>query len=86
MFEDIPIKFIKGTYRVKDPVDTYDSNEEKLRTAGITRITEITHLDRVKIPVFSSIRPTAQSGGGQRLCRKRSYRRAGKSICDDGRV
>ena len=63
MFEDIPIKFIKGTYRVKDPVDTYDSNEEKLRTAGITRITEITHLDRVKIPVFSSIRPTAQSGG-----------------------
>ena len=29
----------------------------------ITRITEITHLDRVKIPVFSSIRPTAQSGG-----------------------
>lgn len=63
MFEDIPIKFIKGTYRVKDPVDTYDSNEEKLRTAGITRITEITHLDRVKIPVFSSIRPTAQTGG-----------------------
>ena len=63
MFEDIPIKFIRGTYRVKDPVDTYDSNEEKLRTAGITRITEITHLDRVKIPVFSSIRPTAQSGG-----------------------
>ena len=54
MFEDIPIKFIKGTYRVKDPVDTYDSNEEKLRTAGITRITEITHLDRVKIPVFQA--------------------------------
>ena len=63
MFEDIPIKFFKGTHRIKDPKETIEINEKKLRTAGITRLTEITDLDRVKIPVFSAIRPTAQSGG-----------------------
>ena len=63
MFEDIPIKFFKGTHRVRDPKETIEINEGKLRTAGITRLTEITDLDRVKIPVFSAIRPTAQSGG-----------------------
>ena len=63
MFEDIPIKFFKGTHRVRDPKETIEINEAKLRTAGITRLTEITDLDRVKIPVFSAIRPTAQSGG-----------------------
>ncbi len=63
MFEDIPIKFFKGTHRIKDPQETIDENEKKLRIAGITRLTEITHLDRIKIPVFSAIRPTAQSGG-----------------------
>ena len=62
MFEDIPIKFFKGTHRVKDPKETIEINEKKLRTAGITRLTDITDLDRVKIPVFSAIRPTAQSG------------------------
>ena len=63
MFDDIPIKFFKGTHRVRDPKETIEINEDKLRTAGITRLTEITDLDRVKIPVFSAIRPTAQSGG-----------------------
>lgn len=62
MFEDIPIKFFKGTHRVRDPKETIEINEDKLRTAGITRLTDITDLDRVKIPVFSAIRPTAQSG------------------------
>ena len=62
MFDDIPIKFFKGTHRVKDPKETIEINEKKLRTAGITRLTDITDLDRVKIPVFSAIRPTAQSG------------------------
>ena len=42
---------------------TIKNNESKIKTAGITRITEITHLDRIGIPVFSAIRPTAQDGG-----------------------
>lgn len=62
MFEDIPIKFFKGTHRVRDPKETIEINEKKLKTAGITRLTEITDLDRIKIPVFSAIRPTAQEG------------------------
>lgn len=62
MFEDIPIRFFRGTHRIKDPQETIDENEKKLRTAGITRITDITDLDRIKIPVFSAIRPTAQEG------------------------
>ncbi|WP_297983266.1 YcaO-related McrA-glycine thioamidation protein [uncultured Methanobrevibacter sp.] len=62
MFEDIPIRFFRGTHRIKDPQETIDENEKKLRTAGISRITDITDLDRIKIPVFSAIRPTAQEG------------------------
>ncbi|ADC46519.1 methanogenesis marker protein 1 [Methanobrevibacter ruminantium M1] len=63
MFEDVEIQFFKGTHRVRDPKETIEINENKLRTAGITRLTEITDLDRIKIPVFSAIRPTAQEGG-----------------------
>ena len=62
MFKDVPIQFFKGTHRIPDPKETIEINEKKLRTAGITRLTEITDLDRVKIPVFSAIRPTAQEG------------------------
>ena len=62
MFEDVPIQFFKGTHRIRSPKETIEINESKLRTAGITRLTEITDLDRIKIPVFSAIRPTAQEG------------------------
>ena len=47
MFEDIPIKFFKGTHRVRDPKETIEINEGKLRTAGITRLTEICNDGRV---------------------------------------
>ena len=62
MFKDVPIQFFKGTHRIRDPKETIEINEKKLRTAGITRLTEITDLDRVKIPVCSAIRPTAKEG------------------------
>lgn len=62
MFSDIPIKYFNGTHRVKEPRETIKNYEDKLRVAGITRLTEITDLDRVGIPVFSAIRPTAQEG------------------------
>lgn len=63
MFSDSPIKYFNGTHRVKNPDETIKDYEDKLITAGITRLTDITDLDRVGIPVFSAIRPTAQSGG-----------------------
>lgn len=63
MFSDSPIKYFNGTHRVKNPDETIKDYEDKLKTAGITRLTDITDLDRIGIPVFSAIRPTAQSGG-----------------------
>ena len=36
--------------------------EAKLPAAGITRVADITDLDRIGIPVFSSIRPMADRG------------------------
>ena len=62
MFSDIPIKYFNGTHRVKNPSETIENFEDKLRVAGITRITNITNLDRIGVPVFSAIRPTAQEG------------------------
>ncbi len=57
------ITFFKGTHRIIPPSKTIKNIESKTKIAGITRITEITHLDRIGIPVFSAIRPTAQDGG-----------------------
>ena len=57
MFSETPIKYSKGTTRVINPSETIDNVEDKLKVAGISRITEITHLDRIGIPVFSAIRP-----------------------------
>ena len=36
--------------------------EPKVPAAGITRVADITNLDRIGIPVFSCIRPTAEDG------------------------
>ncbi|MDO5848942.1 MAG: YcaO-related McrA-glycine thioamidation protein [Methanobrevibacter sp.] len=63
MLNDEKIEFFEGTQRVTTPEKTIEKYEPMLRTAGITRITEITHLDRIGIPVFSAIRPTSQDGG-----------------------
>lgn len=62
MFSDIPVKYFGCTHRALKPSQTIKNVEKKLKTAGVTRVTEITHLDRVGIPVYSAIRPTAQEG------------------------
>lgn len=63
MFSDIPIHYFSCTHRAIEPSKTLANYENKLKIAGITRITDITHLDRIGIPVYSAIRPTAQDGG-----------------------
>ncbi len=63
MFSDIQINYFSCTHRAIEPSKTIEKYEDKLKIAGITRVTEITHLDRIGIPVFSAIRPTAQDGG-----------------------
>jgi ribosomal protein S12 methylthiotransferase accessory factor len=54
--------YSRETQRAAPPEETLRRAEEKLPAAGITRIADITRLDRVGIPVFSCIRPTAEIG------------------------
>lgn len=52
----------KGTHRAVPPEETLTRIEPKMPAAGVTRVADITGLDRIGIPVFSSIRPTAEGG------------------------
>jgi putative methanogenesis marker protein 1 len=54
--------YTNDTQRAVPPEATLARIEGLLPAAGITRVADITSLDRVGIPVFSSIRPTAGKG------------------------
>ena len=56
------ITYFKGTHRVIAPEKTIENNEDKLKIAGITRIADITDLDRIGLPIYTAIRPTAEDG------------------------
>jgi thioglycine synthase len=62
MFNEVPIKYFGCTHRAIAPEKTIINVESKLRAAGVTRVAEITHLDRVGIPVYTAIRPSAAEG------------------------
>src|SRR5512137_576024 len=55
-------KYKDDTHRAMPPEETLKRADAKLPAAGITRVADITNLDRVGIPVFSSIRPMADKG------------------------
>ncbi len=59
---DPDIKYLEGTQRVLDPEQTLANTSRLLPQIGVTRIANITDLDRVGIPVFSAIRPSAAAG------------------------
>jgi len=50
------------TQRAVPLSETLARIEPKVPAAGITRVADITNLDRIGIPVFSCIRPTAEAG------------------------
>lgn len=52
----------KDTHRAVPPEETLALVEALMPAAGITRVADITDLDRIGIPVFSSMRPTAARG------------------------
>ena len=56
------ITYFEGTHRVIAPKKTIEINEDKLKIAGITRIADITDLDRIGLPIYTAIRPTAEEG------------------------
>lgn len=62
MFQKVPITYFGCTHRAIPPERTIENVEGKLKAAGVTRIAEITHLDRLGIPVYSAIRPGAADG------------------------
>jgi thioglycine synthase len=62
MLKEVPVKYFGCTHRAIAPEETIKNVESKLRVAGVTRVAEITHLDRVGIPVYSAIRPGAADG------------------------
>jgi len=59
---DPGVKYLEGTQRVLDPETTLANTTRLLPQIGVTRIANITDLDRVGIPVFSAIRPSAAAG------------------------
>ncbi len=59
---DPDIKYLEGTQRVFKPETTLATTTKLLPRIGVTRIANITDLDRVGIPVFSAIRPSAAAG------------------------
>ncbi len=60
---DESLSYINGTQRVFDGKTTLKNAKDQLKTIGVTRIADITDLDRIGIPIFSTIRPSAAKGG-----------------------
>jgi ribosomal protein S12 methylthiotransferase accessory factor len=54
--------YYNETQRAVPLEETLARIEPKVPAAGITRVADITNLDRIGIPVFSCIRPTAEDG------------------------
>ncbi|AEH61355.1 methanogenesis marker protein 1 [Methanosalsum zhilinae DSM 4017] len=59
---DPSLTYTSGTQRVFDEKRTLEIIEKDLKRIGVTRIANITDLDRIGIPVYSAIRPGAASG------------------------
>lgn len=58
----VPKAYTSGTHRERDPKETLEWVGRVKDRAGITRVAEITGLDRIGIPIFTSIRPMASQG------------------------
>ncbi|MHC1629144.1 MAG: YcaO-related McrA-glycine thioamidation protein [Candidatus Nezhaarchaeales archaeon] len=57
-----PKRYFIGTHRALEPEETLRLIEPKTKIIGVTRISDITGLDRVGIPIYSCVRPRAAKG------------------------
>lgn len=57
-----PKGYTKDTHRVVPPEETLERVEKLLPGIGVTRVAEISGLDRIGIPVYSAIRPASAKG------------------------
>ncbi|WP_455645063.1 YcaO-related McrA-glycine thioamidation protein [Methanosphaera sp.] len=62
MLNESLVKYKKSTHRTLNPETTLENISKITKDIGLTRTSNITHLDRIKIPVFTSVRPLAQEG------------------------
>lgn len=60
--KDTPKGYTHDTHRVIPPEETLKKVEKLLPDIGVTRVAEISGLDRIGIPVYSAIRPTSAKG------------------------
>ena len=62
MLNEAPIKYKKSTHRTNLPEETLEKISPITMDIGLTRTSKITHLDRLNIPVYTSVRPLAEEG------------------------
>ncbi|MGF1476077.1 MAG: YcaO-like family protein [Geminicoccaceae bacterium] len=55
--------FLRGTHRICDPTETLRGLEPHLPRFGITRLADITGLDRINIPTVTAVRPAGLALG-----------------------
>jgi len=53
--------FRSGTHRARDPSKTFQEIKPYLAAAGVTRIADVTGLDRVGVPTTLALRPNAET-------------------------
>ena len=56
-----PKQFVAGTHRCVSPDETWEFIRPRLRRAGITRVADLTGLDRVGVTTATAVRPNARS-------------------------
>jgi ribosomal protein S12 methylthiotransferase accessory factor len=54
-------RYRTGTHRTRPPHETLAALEPHLRRLGITRVANVTGLDRIGVPVYLAVRPNARS-------------------------
>lgn len=54
-------RYLLGTHRVRPPEETFRAVEPVFARVGITRVADVTRLDRLGVPVFQAVRPTGRS-------------------------
>ncbi|MDG6256748.1 MAG: YcaO-related McrA-glycine thioamidation protein [Methanomicrobiaceae archaeon] len=55
-------RFFDGTHRVQSPEETYATVKPLMEQIGVHEVIDVTHLDRLGLPVFCAIRPRAAQG------------------------
>lgn len=56
-----PKRYFRGTHRACDPTETLRNNRPHMSALGITRLANVTGLDRIGLPVCVAVRPNARS-------------------------